>query len=171
DVASHRQPLESSSSSLDLAELNNDQSELRGAIDRYMTDRGSFQRSLPASPSPRREERLHDFTKIWLDHPGKSGVRPLSQDGKVDYLLLKNQLEHELRQLDIRGTESAKAASLVPFASVILDLDDSRRSLQPMDWSKVAGDLTRLSKRIGEARQALEREARGNEKPKRLVVN
>jgi hypothetical protein len=46
---------------------------------------------------------------------------------------------------------------LVPFAPTILALDSARRELRPMDWSKVASDLTRLTREIGEARRALER--------------
>ena len=151
--------------------MNNEHSELRGAIDRYMTDRGSLQRSLPPSASPKRDERLREFTKLWLDQLGNLEFGKLTQDGKVDYLLLKNQLAHELRQIDIRGKETAESASLVPFAGPILELDLSRRELQTMDWSKVAGRLTNLTKQIGEARRALEREPRGKDQAKRVVVN
>ncbi len=103
---------------LDLAEMSNDRSELRGAIERYITDRGSLQRSLPPSASPRRDERLREFTQAWLDQLGNLDFDRLSQDGKVDFLLLKNQLAHELRQIDIRGKEPAESASLVPFAQL-----------------------------------------------------
>jgi dipeptidyl aminopeptidase/acylaminoacyl peptidase len=171
DSAAHRGLRASSSSSLDLAEMNNEHSELRGAIDRYMTDRGSLQRSLPPSASPRRDERLREFTKLWLDQLAYLEFGRLSQDGKVDYLLLKNQLAHELRQIDIRGKETAESASLVPFARVIVDLEERRRELQTMDWSRVAGDLTNLTKQIGEARRALERDPRGTDQLKRVVVN
>ncbi len=161
----------SASSSLDLAEMSGDRSELRGAIERYVTDRGSLLRSLPPSASPRRDELARDFTKHWLEQLGNLEFDRLSQDGKVDYLLMKNQLSHELRQLDLRGRELADSSSLVPFAGVILELDETRRKLQPMDWSKVSGDLTRLTKQIGDARKTLEREPRGTDKVKKAVVN
>ncbi len=95
----------------------------------------------------------------------------LSQDGKVDFLLMKNQLAHELRQLEIRGKETAESASLVPFGTTILELDLARRQLKPMTWSTVAGDLTKLAKQIGDARSALERDSRGKDAAKRVVVN
>jgi dipeptidyl aminopeptidase/acylaminoacyl peptidase/uncharacterized protein (DUF885 family) len=171
DSAAQRGPRESSGSSLDLAEMNSEHSELRGAIERYLTDRGSLQRSLPSSASPRRDERLREFTKLWLDQLSNLEFGRLSPDGKVDYVLLKNQLAHELRQIDIRGKETAESASLVPFAHVILDLDETRRELQAMNWSKVAGDLTNLTKQIGEARRALDRDTRGKDRSKRVVVN
>jgi hypothetical protein len=171
DARVRLQSHDSSSAGLDLAEMSNDRSELRGAIDRYLNDRGSLERSLPPSLSPRRDERMREFTKQWLDGLGNLDFGHLSSDGKVDYLLLKNQLAHELRQADIRTKEAAEAASLVSFAGPILALDESRRELAPMEWSKVAGDLTRLTKQIGDARRALEREPRGRDQAKRLVVN
>jgi hypothetical protein len=83
--------------SLDLAELNGDRSELRGAIERYDADRGSVLRSAPAAGSAQRDDRIRDFTRQWLDRLGSVDFDRLSQDGKVDYLLWKNHLAHGLR--------------------------------------------------------------------------
>ena len=123
--------------------MNDDRSELRGAIERYVTDRGSLQRSLPPSASPRRDERMREFTKQWLDQLGNLEFDRLSQDGKVDYLLLKNQLAHELRQIDIRGKERAESALARPVRQARSSTSTKpAASCKPMDWSKVAGDLT-----------------------------
>ncbi len=149
--------------SLDLAELSGDQSELRGAIERYDADRGSLLRSAPASGSPHRDHRIHDFDAQWLDQLGSVDFDRLSQDGKVDYLLLKNYLAHELRQVDIRTRERTEWEPMVPFSRSILDLDEARRALKPMEWSKVAGDLTRLAREIEAARRTLERTAPGRD--------
>ncbi len=130
-----------------------------------------MQRSLPPSPSLERDERAGDFAKHWLDRLGNVEFDRLSQDGKVDYLLLKNHLAHELRQLDIRGREQTEAAAIVTFGQPILDLDRSRRELKPMQWPKVAGTLAGLTKSIAEARRALEREPRGKTQVKRPVAN
>jgi dipeptidyl aminopeptidase/acylaminoacyl peptidase len=153
----------SAGESLDLAELGSDRSELRGAIERYEVDRGSLLRSAPQAGSPLRDQRLRDFTARWLDQLGSVDFDRLGQDGKVDYLLLKNHLAHELRQVDIRSRERAEWEPMVPFAPIILDLDGARRDLKPMEWSKVAGDLIRLNKEIGDARRTVERNAPGRD--------
>ena len=59
----------------------------------------------------------------WLHRLEKLDFDRLTQDGKVDYLLFKNYLTHQLRQLDLRSKERDLAAPLVPFAQKILDLD------------------------------------------------
>src|SRR5262249_16850559 len=169
--AGRRRDAYASSTSLDLAELNLDRSELRGAIERFDADRGSLMRSAPTPLSPSRDERVRDFTERWLDRIGSLDFDRLTQDGKVDYLLLKNHLAHELRQSDLRAQQRADTDTLVPFTRTVLELDETRRALEPRDWSKVAGDLTRLTKEITEARRKLESQARGKSGPKRATAN
>ncbi len=164
-------PQETASVVLDLEDLNGDRSEVRGVIERYAADRGSLQRSLPPSVSPLRDGRIRDFTKHWLDEIGKLDFDRMSQDGKVDYLLLKNYLGHELRQLELRRRDRDEAAVLVPFAATIVDLDASRRDLKPMDWAKVAGTLHHLSREIDEARRAQERGPRDKGAFKKQTAN
>ena len=94
----------------------------------------------------------------WLYKLEKIDFDRLSQDGRVDYLLFKNYLSHQTRQLDLRAKERSLAAPLLPFAQKIFDLDQSRREVKSMDWSKVAGSLTGLTKEIGETRRTLERD-------------
>jgi len=157
-------------STLDIADLNNDRSELRGVILRFGADRLTQQSPLPQG-SRERDERVFEFNSHWLDQLDKLDFEHFSQDGKVDYLLLKNYLTHQQRQLDLRARERKEAEPLVPFARTIADLESARRELRPMDWSKVADTLSTTAKKIDEARRSLEREARGRSNVKRLVAN
>src|SRR5262249_23541076 len=130
--AGRRRDVYASSASLDLAAVNGYRSQLRGTIERFDADRGSLMRSAPPV-SPRRDERVRDFTERWLDRIGSLDFDRLSQDGKVDYLLLKNHLAHELRQVELRAKQRAETEPLVPFARTILELDEARPALQPRD--------------------------------------
>jgi dipeptidyl aminopeptidase/acylaminoacyl peptidase/uncharacterized protein (DUF885 family) len=152
---------ESASAALDLEELNSEHSELKGAIERYTADRGSLARSAPADPAPERDQRVREFTSQWLDRLAKLDFDRFSQEGQVDYLLLKNHLAHELRQLDLRSRQSAESARLYPFARTILDLETARREIRPMEWPKVAGTLNGLTKEITDLRRAQEQDRRG----------
>jgi uncharacterized protein (DUF885 family)/dienelactone hydrolase len=148
-----------SNGSLDLGDMADDGSELRAAIERYESDRGSLLRSAPAPGSPERDRRVREFTLGWLDRLGRLDFDRLDHDGQVDFLLFRNHLGHELSQLEIRDRERAEWEPMVPFSRPILDLDAARRELKPMDWAKVAGDLNHLAKQIDEARRKLERDA------------
>ncbi|HEX5888288.1 MAG TPA: hypothetical protein VFY61_06275, partial [Pyrinomonadaceae bacterium] len=78
-------------------------SEMRAAIERYTLDRGSLTRSYPVPMSQARRERFKKFYGEWLASLKTLEFDSFSQDGKVDYVLFKNHLEYELRQLDIQG--------------------------------------------------------------------
>ena len=162
---------QSQSGSLDLGDLANDGSELRGVIERYSVDRTSLLSSSPPSASPARDERVRDFTTRWLESLEKLDFDKLTQDGKVDYLLFKNYLSHQIRQLDLRSKEVTLAAPLVPFAQKILDLELARREVKSMEWSKVAASLDSLTKEISETRRIVERDSASKDKVKREAVN
>jgi uncharacterized protein (DUF885 family) len=164
-------PQPSQPGSLDLGDLANDGSELRGVIERYSVDRTSLLSSSAPSGSPARDKWVRDFIARWLESLEKLDFDRLTQDGKVDYLLFKNYLSHQLRQLDLRSNEVSLAAPLVPFTQKILDLDMARREVKSMEWSKVAASLDSLTKEIGEARRALERDSASKDKVKREAAN
>ncbi|HEX8088057.1 MAG TPA: DUF885 family protein [Blastocatellia bacterium] len=139
-----------------LAELNSPQSEMRGLIERYIADRGSLARFYTAETSPARYARMKQFYGEWLSILGEVNFDAMGLDGKIDYLLFKNYLDHEVRQLDLRARALAEAAQLLPFADAITELEDARRHLERVDSEKVAALLTRLNKQVEETRKAVE---------------
>jgi uncharacterized protein (DUF885 family)/dienelactone hydrolase len=157
--------------SVDLGDLANDGSELRATIERYSVDRQSFQSSAPPSASPARDEKVRAFNSQWLERLEKLEFDRLTQDGKVDFLLFKNYLSHQLRQLDLRTKERSLAAPLVPFAKKIIDLDADRREVKSMEWAEVASSLDVLTKEINEARRTVERDSSSKDKVKREAAN
>lgn len=139
----------------DLGEFNHPQSEMRGMIERYVADRGSLFR-FHAVDTPGRSARFKQFYTDWLAALGRAAFDQMSQDGRIDYILFKNHLEHELRQLDIRARARAETAALIPFAPKIAELEEARRQMQPIDPARTAAMLSGLNKEIEAARRAVE---------------
>jgi len=137
-------------------ELDTARSEMREAIVRYATDERNLTRSIPVTSSPPGRKRLEQFYRGWLDASGRLDYGAMGRDGRIDFLLLRNEVDHELRQLEIRGKRTDEVASLVPFADAIAGLEESRRRMEPIDPPKVAGRLTDLAKRTDQARKDLE---------------
>jgi uncharacterized protein (DUF885 family) len=140
----------------DTKDTNLPESEMRSLIERYTVDRGSLTRSYPAAISSARQARFRQFYSDWLAQLQKMNFDSLSQEGKVDYLLLKNHLEYELRQMDIQAKQLAEIQPLVPFAKTIADFEDARRQMQPIDSAKTAATLTNLRKQVEDTRRAVE---------------
>ncbi len=156
----------------DLGELDSPQSEVRSLIERYVADRGSLNRSYPVETSPARQTRFKQFYSDWLALLGKMNFDAMSHDGKVDYLLLKSHLDHELQQLEIQNKSLAEIAPLVPFAQTITDLAEARRRMEKIDSPKVAALLNDLNKRIEASRRSVEAGLRAEPgKMKKSVAN
>src|SRR5690349_12811458 len=148
-------------------------SEMRAAIERYTVDRGSLVRSYPVAISPSRRERFKKFYEEWLASLQSLDFDSMSQDGKIDYLLFKNHLEYELRQLDIQARQLSEIEPLVPFAAQIIDLEEARRRMEPIDSAKIAATLNDLRKQVDERRRAIELGLRGGDTSslKKTVAN
>jgi len=123
-------------------------SEMRPTIEYYVVDRGSLQRSYPVAGSLARRERFRKFYSDALERIQKLDFDSMSQEGKVDYILFRNHLEHELRQLDIEAKQLAEIQPLIPFAQTIVDLEEARRRMEPIDSAKAAATLTNLKKEV-----------------------
>jgi uncharacterized protein (DUF885 family) len=131
-------------------------SEMRPIIEYYVVDRSSLQRSYPVASSPARRERFQKFYADALARIKTLDFDSMSQEGKVDYILFRNHLEHELRQLDIEARQVAEIEPLVPFAKTIVDLEEARRRMEPIDSAKAATTLTSLKKQVEDARKLIE---------------
>jgi hypothetical protein len=161
-----KQPEESKTAgSPGLDDLDLGQSEMRPLIERYSVDRGNLNRSYPVANSPTRATRLKKFYTEWRDQLGKLDFEAMSPDGRVDYLLFNNHLDYQLRQLDIQSKQFAEAEPLIPFAKTIIELEEARRRMEPIDSVKAAAVLTDMRKQIEDTRKAVEAGLRPEGRP------
>ena len=153
----------------DLNGYNEPVSRMRGAIEKFREDYGSINRFYTAQTSVNRAARLKQFYSEWLAFLNRQKFDSLNHDEQIDYLLFKNYLAHEIKELDRDAKQLEEMSSLIPFAKTISDLEDSRRRLETIDSSKIAALLNDLTARIVAAQKDIE----GNKiaKPKRTVAN
>jgi uncharacterized protein (DUF885 family) len=147
------------------AELAQPPSEMRAVIERFSVDRATLLRANGGELSPARQSRLTKFYAEWLAAIARFDFDRFDAADRVDYLLLKSHLEYEARQLEIQERMLAETAGLVPFARAILDLEDGRRRMEPVDSPKVAAALDALSKQIEGAQRQIEAELKTPARP------
>ena len=143
-------------------EFDTSRSEMREVIERYTLNRGSLNRSYPVANSPTRRARFKEFDNDWLTRIAKMNFETMSHAGQVDYVLLKNHLHYELRQLEIQEKEFAEIESLIPFAKTITELEESRRKMEVVNAQKIAIQLNDLKKQVDDRRRAVEAGLRAN---------
>jgi uncharacterized protein (DUF885 family) len=152
-----------------LSDYNEPPSRLRGVIEKFQEDFGALNRWYSAPMSAKRADRMSRLYADELTLLSTFNFDSLNHDEQIDYLLFKNYLEHEQKELarTLRQLDEMKA--LVPFANVISDLEDARRRMEPIDPAKTSAVLNELAKQIAETQKSLE--APGSDKPKRTVAN
>lgn len=136
--------------------LDSTRSEMRSLIERYSVDRGSLFRAYPGIGSPARNARMKQFYSDWSNRLGKLNFEAMSQEGRIDYLLFKNHLEYELTRLAIQAAQLAEIDPLIPFSKTIIQLDESRRRMEPINSAKTAALLARVKQEIDETRKKVE---------------
>ena len=144
----------------DLSDTDNSNSELRPLIERFTLDRGNILRYYNMAGSPERRERLTKFIRTAQGALGAKNFESLSQDGKIDYLVFRNSLEHDLRTLGREISEQAETAPYLPFAGTIFSLEEARRKMVPVDGTAAAKALTELNRQIEAARRATDAKLR-----------
>ncbi|HEY0458108.1 MAG TPA: DUF885 family protein [Pyrinomonadaceae bacterium] len=153
----------------ELDAYNEPPSRLRGVIEKFSADAGSLERFYTARESANRRTRFRALYTDWLSVLSKQNFDALNTDERVDYLLFKNYLNHELKELDRRARQFEEMSALLPFAKTISDFEDSRRRLETIDAARTASVLNELNKTILQTQKAFE--AGTVPKPKRTVAN
>jgi len=114
----------------DWRDFNSYGSELRGMLERYAEDWQSMLHLYRSATSPKRQERLKQFFTIWIETTETVGFTALNTNAKIDWLLFRNHLQHQLRLLDFRNHQFHDMEALVPFAETITGLEERRRRME-----------------------------------------
>ena len=131
-------------------------SELADVIARFAADQQSLQRRYDAPDSKRQRTRMRTFYTRWREQLAALDFGKLSQEGKVDYVLLDNHVRY---QLDLMGREDRQFAEIVPllpFADTVLALHESRRDLVSINAQQAAHTLAAVTKQVDSLRALLE---------------
>jgi uncharacterized protein (DUF885 family) len=139
-----------------ISDFHQSRSEMRIAIERYVADWTSLTRAYPIDNSAGQRDRMMRFYREWLDRLPKLDFESMSQEGRIDYLLFRNHVQHEVRQIELKAKAEAATAPFLPFAQTIVGFEESRRRMETVDPAKVAGVLDALGKQVDGARRSIE---------------
>ena len=139
-----------------LTTLNNASSELVNVVERFALDRQSLMRRYDGSGSPAQRTRMREFYGEWRGRLREHDFDRLSQEGRVDYVLLDNYLQHELALLDRDERHRAETQPLLPFSDRLLALHDARRNLEQMKHAEVARQVADVARLVDSLRALFE---------------
>jgi uncharacterized protein (DUF885 family) len=120
-------------------------SELRDTVELFSSDRAALLRRWSVEYSPARRERLRAFYTDWRVRLGRVNFDRLSQEGRIDYVLLDSRLRAELARLTREATQADEMARHVPFASTIITFAELWRAHEPVDGQASARAIAAIA--------------------------
>jgi uncharacterized protein (DUF885 family) len=130
-------------------------SELRPVIERYDVELRDLARVYALPGSNTRHGVLEKFHADQLRLLEAINFDALSQSGKVDYLLLRERLEREQKQLAAEARLEEEIAVLIPFQQTVIGLEEARRRMETLDPQKSAVAVAKMTTDIAVAKDAL----------------
>ncbi|HEU5219304.1 MAG TPA: DUF885 family protein [Gemmatimonadales bacterium] len=142
-------------------------SELGTMVTRVALDARDLNRRWPVDYSPAQVEAFRGFYSAWQSRLGEVQFDKLSQDGKVDYILLRNRLGHELSLLARDQARFAEMAALLPFAAAVMDLHERQRRMLSVLPESAARAVAAVADQAARTAQRLDS---AGAKPSRIVA-
>jgi uncharacterized protein (DUF885 family) len=127
---------------------------MREFVERHEADREALKRYWTLESSARRAERLETFDDETLRELERVDFDALDRAGKVDWILLRHELESDRARIEIERRKRAELAPLVPFLDRVLDLVEVTQRLEPVDPERAAEELDALVGVVADARKA-----------------
>jgi len=153
---------------VELSTLN--ESELAPVVERYASDRAALGRRWDVQYSPAKRARFRGFYEGWITSMNELDFDGLSLEGKIDFVLMQNELHYELESLDREEDLFQEMAPLIPFAATLIELQEARRRMEIPDPQATAAILAELPTHVAQARQAVQTNLDGAEPPSRIVA-
>jgi len=128
-----------------------------------MSDQRSLRRFYDVALSPNTERAMRQFYEAWRAALPRVRFDSLAQEGRIDFILFRNNLDHEIRQLDLNRKRNDEIADLAPFAAAIIELKDARQRVDALDPAAAASTLEQISKQMDELSKRINNPAKGAE--------
>ncbi len=122
-------------------------------IQRFQLDRASLDHLYTVRWGAARAAQVERFHREWLAALDSLDYDALGLEDRIDFVMLRNQIEFDLRDEAAQRKRFAEAEALVPFVRPLFALAEARRLMQAQDG---AASAALLQKTIGAVRKAQE---------------
>jgi hypothetical protein len=135
------------------------ESDLRVVVTRYLQDVAAIERRYPVPYSLARDTRLGKLREGWRQRLGELDFNALNFEGQIDYIALRNRIDHDIEKLHLTEERGAQMTPLLPFADDIRLLQEQRFDRKRVDARVAATTLDKIAKQATELTRALQEQA------------
>lgn len=150
-------------SAFQISIAQNEASVISPLINQYQADENMFNRKYALKRSDEYFKRMETFYATWQAKLKNLPFAKLSVNERVDYILLKRDVNADARSLTENYTEFKNTNFTIPFAQAIIDFEQKRRVGKQQDGATTARIFKQLVSDIEETNKAF--------KNKQLQIN
>jgi uncharacterized protein (DUF885 family) len=131
-------------------------SELRDLVERLILDRQALARRYTDDQAAERRAALTEFTRAWRARLDQVPFESLGQEGRIDYVLLRNRLDYQIKLFEREAARQKEMTPLLPFGAAISGLHESRRRMEDVDPRAAGAMLAAMADEIDRTRKNVE---------------
>src|SRR6478609_201447 len=152
------------------AQIFTGRSEMRDIIAQYQADVSSLDRKYEIEESKEYYTRFDRLYYDWLKKLNDIPFDGMSQDGKVDYVLLRNKVEKDINRLSQSKIDFDQIQATIPFAEKVMPLVQQRRIGAPLNGEQTAKSFNELKKNLQATQKEIEKLPKYSEKLSKKAV-
>ncbi|MGJ5641316.1 DUF885 family protein [Formosa sp. S-31] len=136
--------------------LNAQSAGLPDVVDEYSADKWALKRFYNVTESEEYYDRFSKFYSTWKSRLAAIDFKSLSQQGKVDYVLLKNEIDKANYFLNLEYKAYKEVAYVADFEENLYPFISNRRRGQRPDAKALAEEMTKVAKDLKLKMETLE---------------
>lgn len=131
--------------------------ELQEQVRAYTADRSAVARFYDLPWSELRFDRLEKTYREWQEKLPTINFDALNQQGRIDYLLLRNEISSQLNQESVRRERLKEMDKLLSFRTPIQELEAARWRMKSLDAQAAATQVSELAERVKKLKERVEK--------------
>jgi uncharacterized protein (DUF885 family) len=134
----------------------------------YQTDNNGVSRFYDLPRSEQRLDRMDAVYKDWQAKLAAVDFAALDQQGKIDYILLRNEIANQIAKQELERRWLAEIDEALPFRKPIQTLELTRWKMEPVNAAAAAEIVSKIPDQVKKARERVEKgrkEAKADGKP------
>lgn len=124
-------------------------------IQRYQLDYASLDKLYTVANGTARARQMEDFFTQWRAALDALPFDSYGVEDRIDVVMMRSQIDFELRELAAKRQRFAEAEPLAPFVRPLIDLAEARRTMQAQDGAASAAVLQQALVAVRKAHDAL----------------
>jgi uncharacterized protein (DUF885 family) len=140
--------------------------EMQDSVRRYTTDYFTVSRAYQLPWSQTRFERLEKLYHDWQERLPKIEFDALNQQGRIDYILLRNDLMSKRDDQTLQRDRLKEMEELLSFRGAIQELEAARWKMEPIDPQAAASKVSQVAERVKKLKERVEKGKKAKDEKK-----